>query len=278
MRAYSIVFAFLLLAAPATAEPPSWPITPSVDFSKVAKSGSAVVNVVVGQEAKAVDIQVYGQDGLKVGAGNKVEIKRDKVEKGGVVSFHVMLHPGPGRGYVVVKSSADFAHAGHGVTVRSFAFGKEDAAQLAEHSRCVRKDPDGVLIRLPDCDDPAPPAAATGVTTLTLKELASPPAGANPVQVLAYVVGDYFCPPCPPGAQCKPCMSASFISLAEPDGQPAAAKLAVSDPSLFKKGVRYRFEIDISNKPAGFVGTLTRSQTATGGAWLVEPPVLPAKP
>jgi hypothetical protein len=270
MRLAIIAFVMLLLTAAAMADPPSWPITPDVDLSAVSKGGAAVVKVLVGDDAKSVDIKVYGQDGLVVGKANKMTVHRDHVAKGETVTFHIVVHPGAGRSYVVVDAKATFAHAGRGGTVRSFPVGTESAAQQAEHSKCVRQDPDGVWIRVPGCDDDAPSAASS--PTVTLEQLMAPPAGVKLVRVTAFVVGGYLCPPCPPGAQCKPCMSASFVSLALSADQPAQAKVSVRDPGIFQHGVKYEFEVDVTqHEEPRFVGTLVQSRSAGGGSWRAEP-------
>ncbi len=107
---------------------------------------------------------------------------------------------------------------------------------------------------------------------IATKLRSSPPLGRR-VQVEGYVIHSYLCPPCPTGAQCKPCLmsTASFIADTKEherfpwDDPPAdVATIAVDDPAHFSPGVRYRFELQVpETSGVGDVdATLVRRQRA----------------
>ena len=77
--------------------------------------------------------------------------------------------------------------------------------------------------------------------------------------VTGYVVGDYVCPPCPPGAQCKPCVRPSAVFVAATPGRRTIAvqappadviAIATDNPERFRRGMGYAFEIEITDAPA----------------------------
>lgn len=286
---------FVAFVAAAGATGASWPITPFVEYPAARTIGpegaKATVRITVHDDASAIDVEVYGLDGMRAGDDNKVRVHRDRLERGGTFTFDVTIHPGPGRSSLVVSARARFAHAGRGGTLRDFPFGEESAEQLREHTRCVRQDPDGVWIRELGCDEapprktdvppftPAPlsPAEplATSLTSspplaLTIAEFrASPPIG-RIVRIVGYVVESYLCPPCPKDAQCKPCATASGIFVADaPTHAPFALDLPPADvvaitdrdPHRFERNVQYRFEfVSADRQHDRFDGRLLRSQ------------------
>jgi hypothetical protein len=283
--------ALLVTLGAASATQPSWPITSEVEFSAAssADTGStAIVDIAVSESATNIDVQVYGLDGMRVGDRNIARLHRDRLEAGSSVSFPVTIHPVPGRSIIVVLVRARFAHMGDGSIVRSYPFGEENAAQQAEHSRCVRQDPDGVWIRDPDCGAPliAPPpgvppaqAGASGASAtfdLTIAQLKrSPPIG-QIVRVVGYVIGSYFCPPCPEGAECKPCSSESAIFIADApssslSSSAAFATIAASNPAQFERARQYRFEIEVVGQhDSGVDARLLRSQRSDQPIWAID--------
>jgi hypothetical protein len=178
MRLAVFTVAFLAAVAPAAATEGTWPIEASVDYPGPADIGpdgaKATVRISVGDDASAIDVRVYGIDGMRVGVDNLARVDGPRLANGEAFAFDIVIHPGPGRSFLVVMAKAHFARAGDGSAVQSFPFGDENAEQQAEHSRCVRQDPDGVWIRDPGCEDA--PAPATIVTTPPA--LAAPPPAA----------------------------------------------------------------------------------------------------
>jgi hypothetical protein len=59
----------------------------------------------------------------------------------------------------------------------------------------------------------AEPSTAQTVTALR----ALPPAVGQTYRLRGYVVKQYRCPPCPPGASCKPCMGNNVVISDDPD-------------------------------------------------------------
>jgi hypothetical protein len=298
LRFMRLIFAsaaiFIAFVAAVGATGPSWPITPFVDYPAAQTIGpdgaKATVRIRADDDASAIAVEVYGVDGMRVGEDNKVLAHRDRLAKGASFTFDVTIHPGPGRSSLVVSAKARFARAGAGGTLREFPFGKESAEQLREHTRCVRQDPDGVWIRELGCDEaplppnvppttraPSPPVALAAAAstsaqplTLTIAEfLASPPVG-QIARIVGYVVESYFCPPCPRGAQCKPCATISAVFVADAPGhapfaldRPPADVVAIAaqDPRRFERGLQYRFEIAVTDRKRDhFDGRLLRSQ------------------
>jgi hypothetical protein len=113
-------------------------------------------------------------------------------------------------------------------------------------------------------------AATAQPLTLTIAEFrASPPVG-QIARIVGYVVESYLCPPCPRGAQCKPCASASAIFVADAPGhsqfaldRPPADVIAIAtqEPDRFERGMQYRFEIAVTDRKRDhFDGRLLRSQ------------------
>ena len=125
---------------------------------------------------------------------------------------------------------------------------------------------------------PPAPAAPGGaaVPSLSLDQARQAGSGKT-VRVVGYVVGSYVCPPCPPGATCKPCAAPSEVFLAPaPDHlrvvlfDPANDVFAVGvdDPAPFALGSQYRFEVTTTDRHAdGIDGRLLRSQRPDEAIW-----------
>ena len=108
---------------------------------------------------------------------------------------------------------------------------------------------------------------------------------------MGYVVGSYFCPPCPAPAQCKPCAAPSEVFLAVSpdhprviliDPQSDVLALTVSDPNAFVIGQQYRFELVTADRKAdGIDGRIARSQRPEDPVWpdasTERPGVVPGK-
>ncbi|HYV43435.1 MAG TPA: hypothetical protein VFA20_01195 [Myxococcaceae bacterium] len=97
---------------------------------------------------------------------------------------------------------------------------------------------------------PAPPAAASGSVAALLAQ--HPSSGA--ATVTGYVTYIYRCPPCPPGAMCKPCMGDNLVLSDAPKQVTDYADVGDGDLVVladrakldaFKVGSRYRLDLDI---------------------------------
>jgi hypothetical protein len=121
----AIVFAFVTATA---AAPASWQITAAVDYPTaraVSPAGAkATVRIKVDDDATAIEVEVYGVDGMRVEEDNKVIVRRDRLARGASFAFDITIHPGPGQPALVVSAKARFAGGGSGATVRNFPFGK----------------------------------------------------------------------------------------------------------------------------------------------------------
>ncbi len=72
-----------------------------------------------------------------------------------------------------------------------------------------------------------------------------------------FVESTYMCPPCPEGAQCKPCMMAHILIAEVPTAKPRIFQvfpledwemiIFAENPNQFELGKRYRFSINILN-------------------------------
>jgi len=280
MRRSLGLLAAVVLASQAWASQASWPITPSVEYPASLSSGQGMarVHVFVGADASAIHIEVYGLDGMRVGTDNLVRVDRDRGAAGTNVDFDVPFTPGPGRSLLVVSARAEVANAGSGTTVRSFPFGAENAAQQQDHFRCVRQDPDGIWIRLQDCDDSAAQAPEVAATADTASPalfdvptfLSAPPVPGKVVVIDGYVIDTYLCPPCPKGAMCKPCAVNSSVFLAAAPSHAAfslssppadIAVISAADPGAFRPGAKVRLQVRATRRAeGGFDGILVGAE------------------
>jgi len=96
----------------------------------------------------------------------------------------------------------------------------------------------------------APPPAASGSVAALLAQ--KPSSGS--FTVTGYVTYLYRCPPCPPGANCKPCMGDNLVLSDAPKQVTDYADVGDGDLVVladrakldaFKVGSRYRLDIDI---------------------------------
>ncbi len=106
-----------------------------------------------------------------------------------------------------------------------------------------------------DWDAAAPPPSATSANDDgTPSDSTATPAGLKSMGPGTYVVDGYVvrsqqCPPCPPGAHCKPCELAIYISAQAPSGSgdpPDTTSVRVSDSTSYAPGARYRFVVTIT--------------------------------
>ena len=137
----------------------------------------------------------------------------------------------------------------------------------------------------------AAPPASVPVPNLSLDQARQAGAG-KLVRVVGYVVGSYFCPPCPPGASCKPCAAPSEVFIATAPSHlrvvlldPASDVVAIAadKPDEFIPGVQYRFELTTLDRKSDEIdGRLIRSQKADEAPWpdasTEQPGVVPKKP
>ena len=134
-----------------------------------------------------------------------------------------------------------------------------------------------IFVLLADVADVAGAAADSATDSppaLTIAQFRSAPPIGQIARIVGYVVESYRCPPCPRGAQCKPCAIASAIFIADApshapfalDAPPAdVAAVAAQDPDWFERGIQYRFEIAVADRRqrgdgGRFDGRLLRSQ------------------
>jgi hypothetical protein len=91
----------------------------------------------------------------------------------------------------------------------------------------------------------APTDTAPTAGRATPTELRSKDPGTYVVD--GYVVRSQQCPPCPPGARCKPCELAIYISAQKPSGgdPPDTVDVQVSDSSSYSPGAHYRFVVTV---------------------------------
>lgn len=289
-----------LVATNAMATGPSWPIDTEVKFPDAVgpEGGQATVVVTVQADATDIRIEVYGDDRMRVDPDNKLVVQLDALHAGQSFRFEVSFHPGPGHSYIAVASHARFAKVAGG-DVREFPFGSESAEQQLEHRRCVMQDPDGTWIRVMGCDEreaapgsapereeghtatPASSAEAAESSPPVDVDIAAlrsaPPLGRR-ARFEGYVVDAYRCPPCPDGAQCKPCLMANTVFVASaPEHGPFSwmdppadvVAIAVEDPGSFPRGVRLRFEVLLpQSRGAGQLDArLVRFQRADEPVW-----------
>lgn len=79
-------------------------------------------------------------------------------------------------------------------------------------------------------------------------------AKSDTVRLKGYVFDIYVCPPCPVGAQCKPCMENHFTVVekrpSDPFKVPLESRLRIftSRPDSLKVGKRYMFTVQFRNK------------------------------
>lgn len=280
----------LLIAVRVGATGPSWPIYTDVQFPEHVgpDGGRATVLVTVGDDATDIRLEVSGDDRIRIDPDNQLVVQLNALHPGQRFVFEVGFQPGPGRSYLAVSSHAQFAHAGAGGAVREYPFGSENAEQLREHTKCVMQDADGTWIRLMGCDEEAaaaPPTSAPSRApagmpedTIAIATLRGAPPVGRRVRLEGYVVDAYRCPPCPPGAMCKPCLMSTAIFIADvPEHAPFSrsnppadvAALAVDDPARFSKGVRYRFEVEVPERGrnGGVDATVVRSQRSDAPIW-----------
>lgn len=77
---------------------------------------------------------------------------------------------------------------------------------------------------------------------------------ADTVRIKAYVFDIYVCPPCPKGAQCKPCMENNLTAVEEEPVDPQQVSLEsrlrifMTHPDSLKVGKRYIFTVRFRNK------------------------------
>jgi hypothetical protein len=135
----------------------------------------------------------------------------------------------------------------------------------------------------------APPVGVP-VPNLSLDQARQAPPG-QIVRVVGFVVGSYLCPPCPPGATCKPCAADSEVFVAVAPDHPRVVlfdpgsdvlALAVDDPTAFALGRQYRFELTTADRLTdGVDGRLIRSQRPDDPVWpdasTERPGVVPGK-
>jgi hypothetical protein len=302
-----LVPAILVTAAGATG--PSWPINTEVEFPATVgpEGGRAKVVVTVDADATDIRLEVYGDDAMRVDPDNKLVVQLNALHPGQSFSFEVGFHPGPGRSYLAVASHARFAKVAGGA-VHEYPFGSESAAQQLEHRKCVMQDAEGTWVRVMGCEEEAPlptspaghaeaatPAPAPAAVppgepsvpvTLDVARLRQAPPLGGRARLEGYVVDAYRCPPCPPGAQCKPCVMTSAIFVAEqPEHAPFSwadppadvVAIAAEDPLSFARGVRFRFEVLVprDRRAEQVDATLVRSQSAAEPIWPAAPQSAP---
>jgi hypothetical protein len=95
---------------------------------------------------------------------------------------------------------------------------------------------------------------AGGGRALKVSELAAKQAGKGTYEVEGYVIKAYHCPPCPPGAMCKPCMRDNVVLSDEPRHIDLYTEQGAAEVIVFTQGVegaalevgkRYRLKVEV---------------------------------
>ena len=104
---------------------------------------------------------------------------------------------------------------------------------------------------------PAPPAAsgaAPAPGALRVAEIVAQRPTTGRYALIGYVSKVYLCPPCPPGAQCKPCMGDNLVLSDAPRRLGNYAEMGPDDVVVFGEraaierleiGARYRVQVDV---------------------------------
>lgn len=79
---------------------------------------------------------------------------------------------------------------------------------------------------------------------VTIDQLANHPS--DTLEIKAMVKARYECPPCPKGAQCKPCIG-DHISVSDSNAEATAVQVFCNQPAQFKVGKRYRLRVRFRN-------------------------------
>ena len=117
-------------AAPdASAAPVHGKARAPVSIDAQLSTGSARVTVRFDAEAKDVQVEVRGTDGLAV-ASAAAPVEKASFAPGEAVTFDVAFTPGPGRSHLSVAVSGKFRGAGKRAAVAAFPVGEPTPEQL----------------------------------------------------------------------------------------------------------------------------------------------------
>lgn len=87
---------------------------------------------------------------------------------------------------------------------------------------------------------------------LTFGYLQKGPTIEGPFRIGAYVVEVYKCPPCPAGAQCKPCIGDHIVVTDNPNEKDPKfirrLRIFADRPDHFRLKTRYMFEVTVRGK------------------------------
>jgi hypothetical protein len=80
--------------------------------------------------------------------------------------------------------------------------------------------------------------------------------GERPFRIVGYVINTYKCPPCPPGAMCKPCIPDNIVVTDNLDEQDASKikrlRISTEKPEQFELKKKYIFTVRVRGKvPSG---------------------------
>jgi len=261
--------ALLALAAPALAKPPpSAPLLAQLALDAEvlfpdqlgADGGRAKVSVSVAAEATDVKLELTGVDGMKVEPDNRLVVRVNALHPGQPFVFEVAFRPAAGRSALSVRGTARV-----GGTPASMARSYPWAPA-------------------PQGNPQPPPAAVVDVATLRR----GLPEG-QVVRVEAWVLESFRCPPCPPGAMCKPCLMQSAIFLGAtkdhprfPVGNPPpdVAAVGVQFPGRFEHGARYTLDVRATTRtgPTMLDGVVLQAWKDGASVPLDAPPPPPDAP
>ena len=91
-------------------------------------------------------------------------------------------------------------------------------------------------------------SAASVAAALDVATFRAHPPEIGTVVLIGYVVDTYACPPCPAGAQCKPCQG-DHVTIADAPGAEDRQGLVILMPAAalaqFRIGQRYRIEAEL---------------------------------
>jgi hypothetical protein len=80
--------------------------------------------------------------------------------------------------------------------------------------------------------------------------------------ITCYIIGTYTCQPCPPGANCKPCIGNHLMIADEATEKKNYIRLLTSDPEKYGKGKKYTFFVKLhkTNKKQVYEAVLIREK------------------
>jgi hypothetical protein len=144
-----LVFCALAAALPAGATGPSLPEVGRLDFKLADTTGTLVITPTA--DATDVVVEIYGLDGLRVGADDMVWARLAQLHPGQPVEVPFALARGAGRTDLVT-----FVRAGGRQSQLTIRVGDESAEHRRRRNACVKQDGDGRWIEVMGCPERGP--------------------------------------------------------------------------------------------------------------------------